>query len=262
MKKFLFIILFLTFQSALISQEYIPNLIADRPDVTESAVTIPHGFYQLETGFIYKKQKFYTENILIDIDKVTIASTLLRYGINDFWELRFGGQYQLTEMKTNSIEKNISGLDGLFVGTKLQLWKDLLLTNCAIIIELDLPYGNTQLKPEKFEPTIMLVLERIINNNISFGSNFGYQLDSKEEQNLILFSGSLCWSISDRWGTFLEFFGNTVKNKESEYYISTGITYLQKQNLQLDFSTGTKLLPNKENTDWFVNFGFVLRIPK
>jgi hypothetical protein len=49
---FFFIILLFSFRSKLISQE----LITDRPDITESAVTVPIGDLQIEDGFLFGNQ--------------------------------------------------------------------------------------------------------------------------------------------------------------------------------------------------------------
>ena len=56
------------------------SIITDRPDQTESAALTPIGYLQGEHGFAV--------NFLDFNNEYSIASTLMRYGINEYFELR------------------------------------------------------------------------------------------------------------------------------------------------------------------------------
>jgi len=255
--QILILIFFVT--SIVNSQNLTPELIADRPDVTESATIIPVGFYQFETGFVYQKNKFYNGISLVEEDNITLGTTLIRYGINDFIEFRFGGEYFLGEIKSNDIKETLSGLNGFMIGTKLQLWKDRIITNAAILLEINLPFGNENLRPDKFEPNLILAFEQDITHNVALGTNFGISNNSKQNKNIFSFSSALGMSLTERFGCFVEYYGQSTKNEIPDHYFDSGITYLQKQNLQIDLSVGKGLF--SENTNWFLSVGLTLRFP-
>lgn len=255
--QILIFILFVTF--IVNSQNLTPELIADRPDVTESATIIPVGFYQFETGFVYQKNKFYNGISLVEEDNITLGTTLIRYGINDLLEFRFGGEYFLGESKSYDIKETVSGLNGFMIGTKIQLWKDKIITNGAILLEINLPFGNENLRPDKFEPNFILALDQDITNGISIGANFGVLNNSKLNKNIFSFSSALGMSLTERFGCFIEYYGQSTKNEISNHYFDTGVIYLQKQNLQIDLSVGKGLF--SENTNWFLSVGLTLRFP-
>jgi hypothetical protein len=74
----------------------VPDLVTDRPDQTESSVTVPHKSLQIETGFVF--ERFIHDDYTFD--NYGIASTLFRYGLLKNMELRLASNYQYSELKT------------------------------------------------------------------------------------------------------------------------------------------------------------------
>ncbi|MBN2212733.1 MAG: hypothetical protein JW723_00685 [Bacteroidales bacterium] len=68
------------------------ELVGDRPDQTESSLAVPHQSLQIESGFLYMKS---TGN---DAEYIHTEynSTLLRFGLMKFMELRFGAGFEAT----------------------------------------------------------------------------------------------------------------------------------------------------------------------
>jgi len=253
----LFIIL-ATSSVTLKAQEEMP-LITDRPDITESAVIVPLNTFQIETGFQYHKQKINEDSQQLVHDNLIFASTIFRYGIDYRFELRFGGEYFISKTTTELTEFNNEGLRNLFVGTKLQFFRnEKIINNAAILFEVGLPFGNESLRPDKAEPKILITADRDINELLNIGINIGSQYVSDIRKSNIFYSTSIGIELGNRFGTFVEYFGDSMRGLHPKHHFDFGITYLQKKNIQIDASFGT-LLSSME-TDWFGSIGFSVRL--
>lgn len=238
-------------------EEYI---ITDRPDITESALVIPLNSFQLETGFVFQKEKYKEGETSIQSDNIIFFSSLFRYGFSENIELRFGGEY-LSRKTTTSAENEseIQGMNGLFIGSKFQLFKNRdAINDLALLFEIQLPFGNAKLKPDKFEPALILSADKNIARNLELGVNIGFEYNSDIEKNYIVYSTSLGFDLNDRLGVFAEYFGNAVNKMNPRHNLDFGITYLQRKNIQIDASAGTLIFNNE--TDWFGSIGFSVRI--
>ncbi len=237
------------------------ELITDRPDITESAIVVPQNTFQIETGFMFQKQKFVEHSTDYENENLILASTLCRYGINDIIELRFGGEYFLGKTTAGIKKTIIQGLQGIFVGSKIQLAKEgNIVNNIAVILEAALPFGNEKLRPDKFEPGIIFAFDKPISETINLGMNFGSSKIKSINDFILDYSVSIGFSLDDRWTAFAEYFGNTAKKAQPEHNIHFGFTYLQKENIQIDISSGSLIF--NDETDYFGQVGFSIRLPR
>lgn len=78
------LVIILVLSSFLFAQNDEP-LVTDRPDATESAVTVGNGTFQIETGFVL--EKYESSFGSISETNYNIASTLFRYGIGEDFEV-------------------------------------------------------------------------------------------------------------------------------------------------------------------------------
>ena len=107
----IFIIIFLSLSSSVFSQD----IITDRPDQTESPNTLNKGNLQIESGFLFNKDR---ENK--KLVKQNLAPTnLFRYGITNNIELRLLTQFE--SQTSNKIK--ISGMSDIELGVKLKILK-------------------------------------------------------------------------------------------------------------------------------------------
>jgi hypothetical protein len=256
------LILFLLFfasASNIFSQEY-PELITDRPDQTESPFVVPIDAFQLETGFVYQKQKYSSDGITFENDNLILASTLCRYGVNSFMELRFGGEYFYGQTLADGIKSNLQGMQNFLFGTKINFRKDeIYFSNVGFIVQAIIPFGNENLRPDKFVPTFILSIDQKINEDFSLGCNIGAEGAVDNDKYSIIYTASLAYDIDDRLSSFLEFYGSAVNQSLPANNLDFGLTYLIKKNVQIDISMGTTLVTG---TDFFGSIGFSIRIPK
>ncbi|MFA7419516.1 MAG: transporter [Melioribacteraceae bacterium] len=251
----------LFFTSIILGQSTMPDLITDRPDVTESAVAVPLGSFQVETGFSFQQQKVNEFGEILENRSVSLFSTLFRYGVFSNLEFRFGGGYFSNKSTLGQYASSVHGINDLMVGSKFVLRnQEVFLTNFAVLFEVTLPFGAEELKPEKFEPKFMLLGEQEINEFSALAGNVGVEYSSDLNKYLADYSLSLGLDLSDRIGLFAEIFGQTSNGLTPDNFFDCGITYLQTENLQVDFSIGSTL--SKSKTEWFAGVGVALRFMK
>jgi hypothetical protein len=122
MNKIIIIEIILILSFNLYAQFESDHLVTDRPDQTESSSVVPKGSLQIETGLVFENDNFKIGNKTeIKTNSLNLATTLVRYGIYKYFELRLGGQYTIekTEIIKNTTE--LSGINGLDLGTKIFL---------------------------------------------------------------------------------------------------------------------------------------------
>ena len=259
-----YIILVLTLallSSTMPAQRLYTELITDRPDKTESAVVVPFNAFQIESGFLFQKQKYSENNVDVENENLLIGSTLVRYGVSELFELRFGAEYFSGKSNKGGSESLFSGIQGIFIGSKIQLRRDKeLLTDAAIIINYNLPYGNEKLRPARFEPGIILSASQYLDRRLSLGINLGFQNNSFKDRYEYFYSAAIGINVTEKFNAFLELYGDLNKGMAPNHFFDLGFTYLHMSNLQIDFSGGTILFGNK--VDWFGSIGFAVRLPR
>jgi hypothetical protein len=255
-KVFFLLILFLS--TCIKAQNEVPELITDRPDQTESAVAIQVGSYQIETGISFQGQKFTEGGLDLENQNISLLNTLFRYGVNSNFEVRFGGGYfaSLTRISDNNFTDQ--GVGDLMLGVKYIFRKDEnVITNFGVLFETLLPFGAEQFRPEKFEPKLLFLIEQELSDNFNLGVNFGGEYSSAEERYSYDYSTTLGIGLTKRLGGFVEFYGQTSRDKNGKNFFDCGLTYQQTQNIQLDFSIGSVITSGAQ--DYFIGFGFSIR---
>jgi hypothetical protein len=237
-----------------------PRITADRPDQSESSLTVPADALQIETGFIYQKQKFSGSSVPVENDNLILAATLLRYGVSPNVEFRFSGEYFYGQNLTGEFKSVMQGVQNISLGMKINLRKDeKIFSSVGIIVQSVIPFGNEKLRPGNFAPGVILLVDQELPDKFSFSFNAGTEKDPFIRENSFLYSGSLSYDLSGRISSFIEVYGYAYKNRAPSNYLDFGITYLFKRNIQLDFSAGNTLRGGL--TDYFGGFGISLRLP-
>jgi len=226
------------------------ELITDRPDQTESAVTVPFHSLQIETGFVYEsfKESGFT------INNYSIAGTLLRYGLFENIELRFGTSYLITKA-----DKTFNGFGDFLFGTKINFLKEEnSFLDFGLMIHTALPVGNESFNPNKFEPELIAALSKALFENLSVSANIGGFHDSSIKENVYLYTSALGISLNNNLSAFIEIFGNFIPSESPVHNFDGGLTYLLSDNLQLDISGGKGI--SGADSFWFISSGVSFRI--
>jgi hypothetical protein len=228
---------------------YSQELVTDRPDQTESAVTVPLNSLQIETGFAYEKFK---ENN-ISVENYSIAGTLFRYGLFENVELRIGTGYLI-----NKADVSNDGFGDFLLGTKINfLTEENGPLDFGLLIHAALPIGDEAFKPENAEPELIAAISRSLSDRFSISANVGGFHDSSIEEIVYLYTGAFGLSLNDELSSFVELYGNFSTPFSPIHNFDGGFTYLLSDNLQLDVSGGKGI--SGTDSFWFVSSGVSLK---
>lgn len=216
------------------------DMVTDRPDQTESPVTMPKGSLQIETGFEFSNESRIPSITVFprsdgEINTRVFPTTLFRYGLTDKVELRIVSGYEkkMTDLDT------VSGMNDMEVGLKIKLLEaDFLGTEAALLAHSILPTGSKYMTDDMVGGNFILAVGHEINDKVGFGYNIGWsQYDDIDEGELYL---SLAFGIgvTEKVGVFAETYG-TINRFEKLSNFDAGVTYLITPDIQFDTSFGT-----------------------
>ncbi len=242
MSKNIILVSFLLLISKVFSQE----IITDRPDQTESSITVGKNNFQIESGALYLKSD--------DSNSFFGPSTLLRYGITNGIELRFVSQYESTKIGLDGSDIKYSGFNDLEFGTKIQfLRKDDLNTEIAFLSHVIIPTAKENLTSNHIGIVNKLSISHAISDKIGLGYNIGY--DYVGRQSSLTYSLALGFQLSNSLGFYIEPYGEWGESNNYESNFDVGFYYLVNDNFQLDASYGVGL----NNDLQYLSVGFSWR---
>ncbi len=217
------------------SVSFAQKIITDRPDQTESSSTIPKKSLQIESGMLLK----YAEEGAISLREIAVPSNLFRYGITKGVEIRVAHQY--VNIKEENTSNEISGFADLEIGAKIQLLKkEHTNTEIAFLTHVILPTGTKEVSFEKVGTINKFCVSHQLSDKVGLGYNVGYSYFGFDD-GFLTYSLALGLEITEKAGIYVEPYGNVGLFDEALANINTGLTYLLKDNFQLDFSFGTGL---------------------
>ncbi len=246
------------------AQEGVPPLVTDRPDQTESSVTVPKGSLQIETGYTF-------ENINENYTSQTIGGTLLRYGLLRNFELRFGASYKNEKFEMDETiaiigmlppEKDFTGFSPVMIGTKINIGEENgIIPEMAILTEFTLGGTGDDVFYENNTGTkILFAFSHTLNDFLGFGYNLGLEHDGNEPGANLMYSFVLGVAPIEGLGAFFEVYGSSLKNHVPDHRVDAGLTYLLTDNFQFDLSGGIGLSDTSPNN--FISAGVSYRIIK
>ena len=207
------------------------EIVADRPDQTESSTTVPSNSFQMEIGF--GNGNYTNESLSL------LPTALFRYGLSKSIEIRFVEQLGVYNKKATS--KTESGLSDIELGLKIQvLKKQDINTEIAFISHLIVPTGSSEFTNASYGTINKLAISHGLNNFLVLGYNLGYNYFGTGNGDLT-YSLVIGIGLSNRMGMYVESFGEYSDFTEMTSNFDSGFTYLLKDNLQLDFSVGLGL---------------------
>jgi len=242
-------------------------MTTDRPDQTESSVTVPRGFVQLELGIGFTRDAEGEGTV----EFFEAPPSLLRVGILQRIEGRLGfAGWQRVDLDGPGGAESVSGLGDLEVGVKVQLLEERgAAPGTAFILSSTLPTGREGIGSERADPSFLGSFSHTLSPRAALGYNAGVRWNTRrassgDTETAIdaLYSLVLGLGLAERVGAFIEAFGTIgLKDEPSDQLsVDGGFTILARDNLQLDVSGGAGLTAAAD--DWFVALGASLRVPR
>jgi hypothetical protein len=225
MSKFclLFSIFFL---STLLYSLSAQDIVTDRPDQTESAMAVPLGSFQVETG------------TMIEIDAIqrnwVLNTTLFRYGVVKNLEFRL--VTELINTKARREPDAMTGIADLQFGLKYQFWDGP--TQVAYLGHLVVPTGNRNVSSGSVGMRNIVAIGHNLSDQVSIGYNIGMEyIDSENYAGIYALSTGI--GLTKKVSFFAEVYGDWLLFDTFNLLFDQGFTWILKPNLQLDFSIGT-----------------------
>lgn len=248
-KKFTAAILFLFSGERIFSQE-LPPIQTDRPDQTECPFIVPKNHFQMETGYVFEKDKeTVTQNI---------PASLLKFGLSDNFELRL--IVEEVSYKDDAGTK-ISGIDPVQVGFKANICKEHgIIPTTSFIGHISIPDLSTKdNKTTYYAPAFRFTMQNTLSDRFVLGYNLGAEWDGESAEPVFIYTITTGFSISEKMGCYVEAYGFSPQKNKADHRFDGGLTYLIKKNIQIDASAGAGITENAP--DYFWGLGLSFRIP-
>lgn len=226
-------------------------LVTDRPDFTESAVTVPRGDVQLESGYTFTRAEGGDEHALGEV--------LLRIGLVERLEARIGlGSHAWM----TAVGEDPAGFEDPSLGLKAVLAEEETAgVAVAVLAATSVPVGDGDIGEDDWQPEVKLAVSRGLSEALALAANAGYARASEADEGFDQGSASLSLGIglSDRWGAYAEAYGTfpVSPSGDDEAVLNGGLTFLVHPLLQLDARVGAGL--TDAASDFFVGVGVARR---
>lgn len=235
-----------------------PEIVTDRPDQTEAPVLVPKGALQVETGFIFEKDRDHD----VEQKNFTFNTTLVKFGVNEYFELRLiseflGEQAKVAENPTSKI----NGFSPLAVGVKIKLndekgfWPQ-----AAFIGHLNLKSGSEEFAPNYTAADFRFTFAHTLSDKFSLSYNLGAEWDGETPECAFLYTLSLGYVITPKIGFFIEGYSFFPEDSKADNRVDAGFTYKFSPVVQWDISGGVGLSRNAP--DSFLSTGISFRLFK
>lgn len=228
------------------------DLVTDRPDQTESAVTVPAGRWQVESGVSLTHGD--------DVEVEELAATLVRVGLAENFELRLGWAGLIRERGPG---EDLDGAGDGELGAKLVLREENgAAPQLAVIAGTSVPFGERGVSSERFDPALRLCVSRTLSQRLSLGANVGAEWSSEVSAGggrstgaRGIYTVTLGAAVGERTGAFVELFGDFSLSQHGPpaHTLDGGVTFLVREDLQVDVAAGVGL--SEAAPDWFVGVG-------
>jgi len=221
-------------------------LITDRPDATEASSTVGKGILQIETGGLY--ESFNANNI--KSENYTYNTTLVRYGILDNMELRLGWDFVegITTVDGTELDNVTSGLSPLLLGVKIDIAEENgAMPEIAFIGHIfPLFSASNDYRPETTGVDFRFSLAHTLSETSSIGYNLGAEWGNDSSEAAGIYTLAYGQSITNKFGFYLELYGDLPENSSANHYWDGGLTYLVSKDLQLDAYVGTSITDGQD----------------
>ena len=250
------LIIFLILPFTLSFAQEVNEMSSDRPGFAESSSNLSIKDFQAESGFVFEK---FDSNI----NNYTFNTTLLRYGLLDYLELRLGFEYLGTYVSLDGGDRDWNGFGPLKLGTKLFIMEESEGTpQLAFLSTFTVPNtGSSVFEADNFGAEFKLAGDYSLNEAMSLGANVGvfWSGQSEEDYAVGLYAFVVDLTLTNEFGVFAELYGLLPNEGKNDHRWDGGITYGVNENLQLDFSAGVGL--SKVSPDFFISLGLSIRMP-
>ena len=230
-------------------------IITDRPDFTESAVTVATGLTQIEAGQTFTREA--------STNSMAVGELLVRRGLARRVELRVAVNSYTIESHGDTRAR---GFEDAGIGAKISLmdagegarrWQPAL----AAIVGASVPTGASPYRSRHVLPEVKMLAAWDLTDRVAFSANGNWSAsdDAIRIHNEWSGSASFGFSLTDKLGAYTEYyaFGENAGGWQRRQFVNGGVTYQITHMFQLDARAGVG--PSPSRRDYFAGLGFSRR---
>ncbi|MBL6765492.1 MAG: transporter [Verrucomicrobiae bacterium] len=241
--------------AAQMGEKVLRELETDRPDATESPVTVDRGRFQLESSFVTFTRD---DRDGTRTESLGIMESNIKIGLRDDTDLQLiVTPYQKETSKTGGVETSAADISDLTLRLKHNLWgNDDGATAFGLLPFVKIPSGSA-ISNGEWEGGLALPF------SWRAGERWGLGAQAQVDRVVDEGDGGKDWAFShtlvlgidltSRVGVYLEYLGVAGDHPYNSFF-SGGLTYALREHLQLD--AGTLIGLNAEAEDLTVFTGF------
>ncbi len=234
------------------------TIVTDRPNATESPTLVPKGYMQVETGGLFES----LDNNGVKFEKTVYNTSLMRFGLLDNMELRVGWnlETQRTTVGSLGVESEISGFSPLLLGVKVGIAEE---KNGApkigLLGHLFLPFtANKDFRLQTTGADFRFAFSNTLSDKSNLSYNVGAKWGNDSPELAYIYTVAFVHSITDKFGFYLELYGDFPENSTANHFFDAGVTYLLQSNIQLDATMGKGIT---DDQDLLLSAGISFRVP-
>ncbi len=222
---------------------------ADRPDFTESPITVDAGRVQLEMSFLE-----YSRNG--DFDRIDVAPINLKLGLLP----NLDAQFVFTPYAREDLDQGgrAEGFDDLQLRFKLNLFgNDGGEDAFGIMPFIQFPTGDNDLSSDHVEGGLILAYARDLTDDLGLGlmAEFDSVYDDADDgyDTEFVHTAALGFPVLDRLGGYVEYIGILSFDSANDYQalFGLGLTYALRENIVLDAGTNLGLTGDADDLTLF-----------
>lgn len=242
------------------------DLSADRPDVTESPITVDAGHIQVELSFLdYRYDDRNSNNTEFEV--WTFGATNIKFGLFDNVDLQFvfdAYTEEDTDDKTAGTSSIASGFNDIQFRLKINLWgNDGGATAFAVMPFVQFPTGSDDLSSDHVQGGLIFPFATELGNGWGLGLmaevDWVYDEDDGDYDTEFVHTVVLGHDILGSLNGYVEYIGNVSGDGDTDYRatIGTGLTYALSANVVLDAGANFGMTKAAEDVNVFA--GMTLR---
>jgi Putative MetA-pathway of phenol degradation len=251
---YLIISAFILVSMTVLKSQNLAPIATDRPDQTECPFIVPKGFLQAENGLVYEKTNP-TSSVMVH------PSILWKYGISGNFEFRL-----VTEIiSEKTVNQPITiGLTPITIGFKTKIAEEKgLLPLVSFIGHLDVPnWASKEFQTSYFAPSFRFTMQHTLSEKLILAYNLGAEWDGETPQTTFIYTLTSGYSISEKLGVYLEFYGFAPREQVPDHRFDGGLTYLINSNIMVDISGGFGISENAPINYLSLGFSYRFKIRK
>lgn len=218
-------------------QDFQRDLSADRPDATESPVTVEKGRFQVESSlWAYG----YDKEAGVRAESWVIGETNVKYGLTGNSDLQLVLQPWVSESETlGGVKTTAEGFGDVQVRLKVNLWgNDGGGSALALLPYVQIPSG-TEVSVDEWEGGVFVPFGMDLAHGWGLGLQVGLERlwAGADHQWVFSHTAVLGTDLGHGWGFFLEYIGELAEEGSYEVSGSAGVTLAAGENMQWDLAT-------------------------